>query len=308
MSAKSDLMTRLEYLSDVINEPYLIDVGVFPSTHNGVANLLRKGLGIVAFNIIEDFIKKRTEEALQSVSTSGVTFSNLTNSLQESSTLGAIKSLVFNVNLLKKSPGFDLKSLIQSEAYNVYSTSIHPFSLSRYSLVYSGSNVSSSEISDMLKSFGIDDCWPTLKTISDSICGGIPDLASAFNNASQRRHSAAHNVNFNYTHAWLSNIKSEILALAAAIDIALAAKCRQINRFPANPIATLDIASDLNYRFIETVSATLFRERKVLGGKVIKKWTTLSAALSRHQPSLARKKEFLVILNSSSRIIDWYTA
>ncbi|MBH2004029.1 MAG: hypothetical protein I8H66_05000 [Sphingobacteriia bacterium] len=302
-------MTRLEYLSDAImEEPSLIDVGVLPSTHNGVANLLRKGLGIVAFNIIEDFIKKRAEEALLSVSNSGVSFANLTNALKESSTLGAIKSLLFNANLLKKDPAFDVINLVQTEAYNVYSTKVHPFSLSKYSLVYSESNVSSSAIPDLLKSFGIDNCWPTLKLISDSICGGIPDLASAFNNASQRRHSAAHNVDFNYSHVWLSNIKSEILAIAAAIDIALSAKCRQINRFPANQISSLDISIDLNYRFIELVSPTLFKERKNLGGKVIKNWPTLAAAIASHQPRLITKKEFLIILNSSSRIIDWHTA
>ncbi len=307
MSAKSDLMTRLEYLSDAIVEPSLIDIGVSPSTHNGVANLLRKGLGIVAFNIIEDFIKKRAEEALLSVSNSGVSFANLTNALKESSTLGALKSLLFNANLLKKDPAFDIRNLIQTESYNIYSTKVHPFSLSKYSLVYSGSNVSSSEIADLLKSFGIDNCWPRLKLISDSICGGIPDLSSAFNNASERRHNAAHNVNFNYSHVWLSNIKSEILAIAAAIDIALSAKCRQINRFPTNQISGLDISVDLNYRFIERVSPTLFKERKTLRGKVIKNWSTLTAAIAKHKPSLITKKEFLIILDSSSRITDWHT-
>lgn len=308
MSAKSDLLARLEYLTDVINEPYLIDAGVLPSTHNGIANLLRKGLGIVAFNIIEDFIKKRTEEALNSVSTSGVSFSNLTSSLKDSSTLGAIKSLIFNASLLKKLPGFDIKNLIQSEAYNVFSTSTHPFTLSKYSLVYSGTNVSSTEIADMLKAFGIDNCWPTLKSISDAIGGGIPDLSSAFNNASQRRHSAAHDVNFNYSYTWLFNIKSEILALAASIDIALSAKCRQINRFPRNPIDRLNIAPDLNYRFIESLTPNLFKERKALRGRVLKNWPSLNDALARHQPELIRRKEFLIVLNSGSRIIDWYTS
>lgn len=306
MSAKSDLLTRLEYLSDAVNESALIDVGVIPSKHNGIANLLRKGLGIVAFNIIEDYIKNRSEEALVFISTSGITFSNLTNTLQASSTFGALKSLIFNANILKKDPAFDVTNLVQSEAYKIYSTKTHPFSLSKYSLVYSGSNVLAEEIPDLLKSFGIDNCWPRLKSISDSIGGGIPDLLSAFKNASQRRHSAAHNVNFNYAHSWLTNIKSEVLSIAASIDIALTAKCRQVTRSPGDSIDNLDINADLNYRFIETISATLYKEKKNMGGKTVKNWTDINAAIAFHQPKLISKKEFLIILNSSGRIIDWY--
>ena len=307
MSAKSDLLTRLKYLSEAVNEPFLIDAGVLPSTHNGIANLLRKGLGIVAFNIIEDYIKSRSEEGLTFISNSGISFTNLTDTLQKSSTIGALKSLIFNSNYLKKDPSFDVRNLIQTEAYKIYSTKTHPFSLSKYSLAYSGSNVSTEEIPDLLKSFGINNGWARLKSISDAIGGGIPDLLSSFQNASQRRHNAAHNVNFNYIHSWLTNIKSEILAIAASIDIALTAKCRQVSRSPSSAIDILDIAGDLNFRFIEAASSTQFKEKKGFIGKTIKNWPTLSDAIAHNQPKLNKKKEFLIVLNSSGRIIDWYT-
>lgn len=307
MSAKSDLLTRLEYLSDAVNEPSLIDIGLIPSRHNGIANLLRKGLGIVAFNIIEDYIKNRAEEGLTFISSSGVLFSNLTDTLQKSATLGALKSLTFNANILKKDPQFDITSLVQNETFKIYSTSIHPFTLSKYSLVYSNSNVLADEIPDMLRSFGIDNCWPRLKAISDSIGGGITDLSSSFKNASQRRHNAAHNANFNYVHSWLTNIKSEILAIAASIDIAIAAKCRQISRIPTSNIDAFDISGDLNYRFIESVSSTLFKEKKHIGGKSIKNWPDIPSAIASISPNLSTRKEFLIILNNSGRIIDWYT-
>jgi len=62
-TAKQDLFDRLQYLEFAIKLPQLIDNGITPNDHNGAANLLRKGLGIVAFNILEDFIKKRTVAA-----------------------------------------------------------------------------------------------------------------------------------------------------------------------------------------------------------------------------------------------------
>ena len=57
MDARSGLFDRLKFLDAAIKKPDLIDIGIAPSDHNGAANLLRKGLGIVAFNILEDFIK-----------------------------------------------------------------------------------------------------------------------------------------------------------------------------------------------------------------------------------------------------------
>ena len=83
MTAKDELFSRLEYLSAAKNLPELIDVGVAQSTHNGVANLLRKGLGIVAFNILEDFIKKRASEALGRISGSRIDFFKLPLKLQD---------------------------------------------------------------------------------------------------------------------------------------------------------------------------------------------------------------------------------
>ncbi|TED39587.1 hypothetical protein IPC1518_29605 [Pseudomonas aeruginosa] len=75
MTAKDELLGRIEHLSAAQNLPVLIDRGIVQDTHNGVANLLRKGLGIVVFNILEDFIKKRSSEALSRISASSPDFS-----------------------------------------------------------------------------------------------------------------------------------------------------------------------------------------------------------------------------------------
>lgn len=102
MTAKDELLGRLEHLSAAKELPVLIDVGIIQSTHNGVANLLRKGLGIVAFNILEDFIKKRSSEALSRVSASRISFSKLPVKLQEAAILEAVSSLAFRAKLEKK--------------------------------------------------------------------------------------------------------------------------------------------------------------------------------------------------------------
>ena len=116
MSAKTELLERLQYVDKAVSLPELIDVGIAPSEHNGVANLLRKGLGIVMFNILEDFIKKRSLEALNLISASTISFNDLPSKLQESAISGALSSLNYHVRILKKENPNDYLRIIQEES------------------------------------------------------------------------------------------------------------------------------------------------------------------------------------------------
>jgi len=306
MSAKSEFLERLQYLNAAITLPTLVDVGILPTEHNGVANLLRKGIGIVAFNILEGFIKNKSVESLNFLSTSRIQFNDLTEYLKNSSIYDALNSLNYHSRILKKDGVSDWKTVIQEEALKISSTKNNVFELSKYSLVYSGSNISSEEVTNFIKAFGMNNGWGFLKTISDSIGGGIPDLAQAYKNAADRRHSAAHTANFQYNHAWLANLKNEIIAIAASIDIAITARCRQVAASPGIKLDVHNINSVLNFRFLEYDNG-IYKETKQMGGRSKKNWSNLTTAINSIQPSLNSKNEFLIILNSSKRIEDWHS-
>jgi hypothetical protein len=162
MSAKSELFIRLKYLDEAIRNPALIDIGITPSPHNGSANLLRKGLGIVAFNILEDFIKNKTQETLKNISESDISFNNLFSKLQEASTLGALNALLFRVKMEKRNNG-NWEQLIHEESLKIHSTSQGTFELSKFSLLSSGSNVTSKEVVDTISAFAISGGWTKIK-------------------------------------------------------------------------------------------------------------------------------------------------
>lgn len=305
MSAKSELLGRLQYLNAAVVLPQLVDNGISANDHNGAANLLRKGLGIVAFNVLEDFIKNKTEEALSLISNSRLPFADLTDHLQDAAVIGALKSLVFRAEMQRKDGTDQWRTLIQEEALKIHSTGNPTYELSKFSLASSGSNISSGEVSDILKGFGILGGWQSLKSVSDKIGGGIPDLAQAYNNAASRRHSAAHVASFNYTHPWLANLRNEILAIASSLDILIQARCRQVLAAPSTKIDLHNISDQLNFRFLEPKSG-IFRETTTIGGRSIKNWASLNAGISSLQPRLNIRNEFLIILNSSKRIDDWH--
>lgn len=304
MSAKSELFEKLKYLDTAILSDSLIDDGVAISEHNGAANLLRKGLGIVAFNILEDFIKNKSLETLDYISGSGIQFSNLPNSLQENSILGAIKSLVFRANIKKKEGG-DWRTLIQNESLKIHSTQNNPYKLSKYSLVSANSNISAQEVNDLLKSFSIDGGWRKLKEISDLINGGITDLNQSYKNATERRHNSAHSVNFRYEYGWLRDIKREILSISASIDILLTARCRQVANDLTCSLTDHDINDALNFRYLEKYGS-IYKETTTYRGRSRKNWGVFEDALAHIRPRLLRNGEFLIIIDSSGSLSDWY--
>lgn len=306
MGAKDELLNRLEFLSAAKDLDVVIDKGIVTDVHNGVANLLRKGLAIVAFNILEDFIKKRSGESLEMLSNCGISFSNLTAAMQEAAIYDSLNALVFRAKIEKKDGG-DWRALIQDETLKIHSTKGQPFQISPLSFAYAGSNVASREITDILAAFGIKSGWNMVKKVCDAIGGGLPDPSQTYKNAFDRRHSSAHAADFVYAYSWLAAIKDEILAIAASLDILLTARCRQVSGDLTSAVDAHDISVALNYKFLEK-NGGFYRETSSIGGRSRKNWSALGDALNYWRPRLNGTHQFLVVLDERKRINDWYIA
>ena len=305
MSAREELFDRLKHLESAIKLTSLIDEGIALSTHNGVANLLRKGLGIVAFNILEDYVKNRSYEALDHLSKSSVRFEKLTDELQSAALSNALSGLLQKSKSLKRDRG-NWKELIQDETLIIHSTKNDHYKLSNLSFFSTTSNISAQDVSDLLKAFGIDGGWSRMKSTSDAFGGGVLDLCQSYNNAAARRHSAAHGANFRYEYQWLLDIKDEILAICASLDVLLEARCRQISNDLGKRINDHSIERALKFRFLEKYEGK-YRETLKVGGKARKLWPSDTSAIVSLSPKLARNDEFLFILDESKRVLHWRT-
>ncbi len=96
------------------------------------------------------------------------------------------------------------------------------------------------------------------------------------------------------------------MAIAAALDILLVARCRQISTDPTLRINTHDINHALNYIFLEPTNSQ-YRQTRVIGGRSSKNWNNLQDAINILQPTLRATNQFLIILSASNRVEDWYT-
>lgn len=308
MTAKSEFVEKNMHLIAARNTAAVKDHAPTERSHNSTANLLRRGLGIVGFNMLEDFLKDRVSEVATSVSQLPISFANLPGKFQEACTVEALKALPGRAKLAKQN-GEDHLLLIQEEAFKIHSSRLAVFNVSKFSFGWTNSNLNSGDVSAILKCFALNDGWKTITTLSMQIGAGITSPKDVFDNAASRRHSSAHSSRFQYEYGWLNELPHDILGVAAAIDILLVARYRQIKSKPSVgkiDHSTFDISEELNFVFLEQTPTEKFRECAVVNGRARKIWDTLNMAIGNLQPGLESKKNFIIQLDLSKRITDWY--
>lgn len=304
MTPKETLILRLTTIEHALSLGNLLDKGITESEHNEVANVLRKGLGIIAFNTLEDFIKKRTMDMLSEISSSTIEFNLLTDSFKDAATHGALKALLNKVKDEKRDKN-DWIGLIQTESLCIHSTASVGYKLSQYSFLGENSNISNNDVTDVLKAVGISGGWNKLKEISSMIYGGIPDLGQAYKGIATRRHLSAHEAQSKYTYDDIKKAPDEIRAIAASFDIALKLKCRMIIKNPSMKMDEHNIDDLLAFRFI-TSHSKYFTERKNVSSVGIKNYPTLDVAISTAKTRAEKYGEILIVLDNKSRVKDWY--
>jgi hypothetical protein len=245
------LLRRIEATQKAASDPILIDRLLTDSEHNDRAKLLRNGLMVVAFTSLEDFIRARTGELLDLVSRTVVPFSDLPALLREAATMGAMKAARARAEMAKNS-GEDALALLQTAASHVASTAGGSLQLSRYSLGYLGSNLSSSEIANILTAFNAQDAWNEISRVASRCGAGSLPLKSAYDQAMRLRHAAAHNPEANVQPQNLLDFCAQAVSIALGFDVIASRAARLLRDGNAALLAgKVKISDDLEIRFLD---------------------------------------------------------
>lgn len=311
MLSKTNLFEKIRFLDSAIQDQIVVDKSVSNSNHNGRANLIRKGLGVISFNIIEDYIKQRTSEALDELPRTGISFFNLSEALQTNSSLDALGSLKAKVAQRKKNDSsFDWLTYAHTETAKIASPlSTSSYQLSHYSFLYGASNVRTDDVNSVLNAFAIKGGWGTLSKVSAKCGTGVLDLKQTYMNISDRRHKAAHESGTMYQYSWLENIKNEMLAICSAYDITLSTAIRVTRNNVMQKMSPFDIIPHLKLRYIVKKN-NIYQEKTNMTGTSIKNWDSLSNAIASVSLKCIAKNEVLIIhdLNQTtltSGMSDW---
>lgn len=310
--ARTDLLSRITSLRHGLTEPVLVDGVPSDRRRNSVAAMYRNGLAVLAFAIMEAYIKDRTAEILNSFN-NAVRFVDLSDKLQFATTLGAMKAILFRYGNIEKvdQVAWTLSQLpaIANAATNV--TTLSPFSFGQ-----SRSNVSVDDISEILAAFGIEGGWWAISAIAKRVgIGGVADYSQSFKNLASRRHAAAHDITANISLGVLTNSVTEIIGICCAFDLLLshAMSLHNINQIPSKANGPVR-HQDIKIRFISAhpTLANTFREQVeasggVLAHRTVKNHSTLAAAEAAALNSSRPQRQQLVFLDSKALPEKWVT-
>lgn len=303
--AKSLFLERLKSIDNALNSTEVAPLGLNHVEHNEKTKILRNGLAIIEFNVIEDFIKRRLGEVFKEIRNSGIAFNNLPSELIETSVLHSLKGIISRAEHLKRAQE-DHISFLQTETGFISSTSGTNYDLSEYSLGWDKSNLSQNDIYNFFKPFKIKGGWDSIKQISSMVGVTLISPKEVFNNAAQRRHKAAHNPNADSPLNDLKDFVHEAKIIALSIDVLLSKSLEYIYDGNQNFLqGTLKVeTTSLKFRTLK-YKENKWKEFVDNNTRAYRTNTDFETIFNASKVRARRNKQVLVIKPRENEIKDW---
>lgn len=219
--------------------------------HNDVAKMLRNGLAVVGFAALEDFIKKRTSEAVSEIGTSSVQFKDLPEKLQAAATYDAVKALSYQLSIRPDKE--ECITYVQEHALKLASTASTAYEITPHAFGFDEANVKFETIKRILTSFQIRDPWSEMTLLSSRLgITGLP-LVDIYKNAAIRRHKAAHVAHADTPQNDLNQFVTDAFAIAIGFDALLSRALKKIKKNDKKFLNGLQLltAGDITIRTIK---------------------------------------------------------
>jgi len=218
-NAKHAFIERIRTLNISISETEAVrSKGPSERGHNEIARMLRNGLAVVGFASLEDFIKARSCEVLDSIGPLGVSFEKLPEKVQIATTYGAVLALNYQLGLRDKQ---DKITFVQEHAQKISSTTNNGYQLTSLAFGFGQANLNAETVKNILGSFNIDNPWTQITKIASSLGLAALPLQESFTNAASRRHRAAHVAGADTPQGDISQFVNEAIAIAVGYDFLL---------------------------------------------------------------------------------------
>ena len=304
-TAKEVFIERFATLENVLSSAEVTPLSLTQRAHNEKARMLRNGLAIIEFNIIEDFIKRRIGEAFKFIGNCGISFNSLPDNIIEASVFHALKGIMVRAENLKRTSE-DYVSFIQSETKFISSTLDSNFELSEYTLGWDKSNLSTEDLKVFFKIFNINGGWNSIKEVSSLLNITIVQPSDIFRNAAQRRHNAAHNPNADSPLNDLTDFILQAKIIALGCDALISKSLKYIkdnnNDFLQGNLKVTP--SDLKFRFLKYVDGK-WKEYVGNNTRAYRVNTDFNTILTVSKSRASANSEILVIKPSDNCIKNW---
>lgn len=313
-SAKENLLIRLNTFKSIIYPETTIDVNLnskalTETLFNDKVRMLRNGMSIIGFTILEDFIKIKTGEILKNIGspTSLCTFNNLPPKIKETVTINALKGISSRADMLRRNSG-DYILFVQEETNFIASTKNTNFEFSAYSIGWDKSNLNDDDIKQILSIFNVDGGWEAIKQLSILFNCSLIDPKNSFKNFATNRHKSAHNTTTDSAMVDLMNFENQSKIIALCFDCLLS---KSLSYIISNDAQFLNLTlktkpSEIKFRIIKFKDGKWkeYKQENLLKAyRVnINYLVLLNDAKLRSQAN----KEVLLVKNENDTIKDWF--
>lgn len=304
MTSQATLVSRLGALERVIGDRLAITDAPDKTEHNESARILRNGLAVMAFAILEDFARKRAAELFLELQAK-VPFAALPAKLQQFATVGVVEAVMYRKRHLSVE---QRQAFIQEHAAHVASTTEAAYTLSPLAALNTEPNVQEDALSEFLKSLCIETPWDQIAAISPRLGFGPLDARQAYRELSRRRNEAAHEASSSVEHSDLLASVDAVLCIAVAMDVLCSTAVRAICNWTSGSPPVKVTAANVVLRRIDRVNVGAtpqWRETRENVGRAVKVYSTADLA---RQGALSRAKkaqESVVEFLTSKRPVFW---
>ncbi len=250
-SAREQLLENIHGVREAAKLSDLQRLAPLPanSPANRKAELLRRGLYVVAFNSMEDYLKRRVTEHFTNLSSvSSLAFDELPPGLQRAAVVDAIRNGVREASYDK---GTEV-DIIRAVAGAVASTdNRQQYKIHEFAVLRSGSNVSAEDIKAAIATLHIADAWGQMQKLVDSVGNVGTPIRARFETCLLKRNSAAH-AGQPIEYSDLIEIADLAVPLCFAFDaIFSAGMSRLADNVPTGAKdPKIDLASQMEIRFV----------------------------------------------------------
>ncbi len=304
-TAKEVFIERFINLENALSSSEIAPLSLTQTSHNEKARMLRNGLAIIEFNIIEDFIKRRIGEAFKFIGDCNISFNILPDAIKDAAVFKALKGIIVRAENLKRISD-DYISFVQLETKFIASTTTSNFELSEYSLGWDKSNLTADDLAVFFNIFNTPGGWDSIKNISSMLNITIVQPKDIFRNAAQRRHKAAHNPNADSPLNDLNDFVLQAKIIALGFDALISKGLKYIKDSNIDYLQgrLKVVPSQLKFRFLKFVDGK-WKEYVGNSSKAYRTNTDYNSIINESITRATNKNEILIIKPNANTIKDW---
>jgi hypothetical protein len=217
--ARSRFHTDIAGIADAVSLE-LVAAGVQNTSSRSGVIILRRGILIASLIALETFIRDRTTELLADLGQWPARFEDLPQRIRDAALFDALSHLQSFARVLKRQQ-LNYEAEIIVEVDKMASNRGPAFAFSKFVSGDHTGNISDGSVKELLKTFQVDNCWPSLRTFSAEIGFGVPSVQQIVADIVGKRHRSAHAAGFVPTASDIAELPQNLTCIGVCFDAAM---------------------------------------------------------------------------------------